>query len=116
MILFILVKAKANRRYVVGFKEVKKYLVVKKLKLLIISTDMEQNLEVDNQVEEITSLAKQTKTFHVFGIKRRHLGYLLLKKVPISCVGIFSYDGTNENVNNLMNQVEKERKKYNLMK
>lgn len=77
---------------------------------------MEQNQEVDNQVQEITNLAKQTKTFHVFGTKRRHLGYLLLKKVPISCVGIFSYDGTIENVNNLMKLVEIERNKYCLLK
>ena len=35
------VKAKARRRYVVGLREVKKFLVVKKVRLVVIAPDLE---------------------------------------------------------------------------
>lgn len=105
-------KAKANKRYVVGFKEVKKFLIVKRLKLLIIAPDLERNDEVDQLVEETKSLADQYNIPYVFSIKRRHIGYLLLKKVPVSLVGIFDYQGTTDNVNELLKYVQTERKNY----
>lgn len=107
------VKAKANKRYVVGFKEVKKFLIVKRLKLLIIAPDLERNEEVDRLVEETKSLADQNNIPYVFSIKRRHIGYLLLKKVPVSLVGIFDYQGTTDNVNELLKHVQTERNNYN---
>lgn len=106
------IKAKANRRYVVGFKEVKKFLVIEKLKLIFIAPDLEKNQEVDKLVDEIKSLAIQQKSFYTFSIPRRKLGYLLLKKVPVSIVGIFDYQGTTENVNELLKLVEIERLDY----
>lgn len=57
-------------------------------------------------------LANNHKTPYVFGIKRRKLGYLLLKKVPVSIVGIFDYQGTTENVNILLNHVTQEKLAY----
>lgn len=106
------IKAKANRRYVVGFKEVKKFLVVEKLKLIFIAPDLERNVEVDKLVDEIKSLAIQHKSFYLFALPRRKLGYLLLKKVPVSIIGIFDYQGTTENVTELMKLVEIERLNY----
>ena len=108
----ILVKAKANKRYVVGFKEVKKFLIVKRLKLIVIAPDLERNPEVDVLVEEIKSFADQHHIPYVFSIKRRHIGYLLLKKVPVSLVGVFDYQGTTENVNELLKHVNQERINY----
>lgn len=105
-------KAKANKRYVVGFKEVKKFLIVKRLKLIVIAPDLERNPEVDVLVEEIKSFADQHNIPYVFSIKRRHIGYLLLKKVPVSLVGIFDYQGTTENVNELLKHVHQERINY----
>ena len=35
------VKAKARRRYIVGLREVKKFLVVKKVRLVVIAPDLE---------------------------------------------------------------------------
>lgn len=105
-------KANANKRYVVGFKEVKKFLVVKRLKLVIIAPDLERNNEIDTLVEETKSLADQHNIPYVFSIKRRAIGYLLLKKVHVSLVGIFDYQGTSENVNNLLNLVAQEKINY----
>lgn len=103
------IKAKANKRYVVGFKEVKKFLVVEKLKLIFIAPDLEKNIEVDRLVDDIKMLATQQKSFYLFSIPRRKLGYILLKKVAVSIVGIFEYQGTTENVIELMKLVESER-------
>ena len=96
----------------VGFKEVKKFLIVKRLKLVIIAPDLEKSSEVDKVVEEIKSLCDQHHIPYVFSIKRRHIGYLLLKKVPVSCVGIFDYQGTNENVSELLKNVQLEKLNY----
>jgi len=106
------VKAKANKRYVVGFKEAKKFLIVKRLKLVVIAPDLEPNAEVDALVEEIKLLADERNIPYVFGIKRREIGYLLLKKVPVSLVGIFDYQGTTENVNELLNYLQQEKINY----
>lgn len=107
------IKAKANRRYVLGFKEVKKFLVVgNQLKLIIIAPDLEKNVEVDSLVEEIKELAIQHKSFYLFALPRRKIGYLLLKKVPVSILGIFDYQGTTENVTKLVKLVEIERLNY----
>lgn len=105
-------KAKANKRYVVGFKEVKKFLIVKRLKLVIIAPDLERNTEVEALVDEVKALADQHKIPYVFSIKRRHIGYLLLKKVPVSLVGIFDYQGTDENANRLLKLVKDQKILY----
>lgn len=95
-----------------GFKEVKKFLIVKRLKLVVIAPDLEKNTEIEKNVSEIKALADQNNIPYVFSIKRRHIGYLMLKKVPVSLVGIFDYQGTNENVINLLKLVEHERENY----
>lgn len=95
-----------------GFKEVKKFLIVKRLKLVVIAPDLERNSEIDALIEEIKSLADEHNIPYVFSIKRRKIGYLLLKKVPVSLVGIFDYQGTTENVNELLNYVQHEKISY----
>lgn len=112
MTLFLLVRARAKRRYVVGLKEVKKFLAVKRLKLIFIAPDLEKSVEIDDMIAEIKGVADQHSIPYVFGVKRRHLGYLLLKKVPISIVGIFDYQGVNENVTDLLMHVEQEKINY----
>lgn len=80
---------------------------------MIIAPDMERSTEIDNLVEEVKSLADQHKIPYVFSLKRRHIGYLLLKKVPVSVVGIFDYQGTTENVTQLLKLVQQEKINYN---
>lgn len=96
----------------VGFKEVKKFLIVKRLKLVIIAPDLERNAKVDELVDEIKALVDQHKIPCVFSIKRRHIGYLLLKKVSVSVVGIFDYQGTDETVKQLLKLVKEQKTLY----
>lgn len=79
---------------------------------MIIAPDLEKNSEIEKLVDETKSLADQLKIPYLFSIKRRHIGYLLLKKVPVSLVGIFDYQGTSENVNELLKFVQQEKINY----
>lgn len=90
----------------------KKFLVVKRLKLVIIAPDLERNSEIEALIDEIKALTKQNSIPYLFSVKRRHIGYLLLKKVPVSVVGIFDYQGTTENVTELLKHVQQERISY----
>lgn len=78
----------------------------------MIAPDLERNNEVDQLIEEIKSIADENNIPYVFSLKRRHIGYLLLKKVPVSLVGIFDYQGTTENVNELLKHVKQEAINY----
>lgn len=90
----------------------KKFVLVKRIKLIFIAPDIERNAEIDKLIDEIKSFAEQFDIPVVYAIKRRHIGYLLLKKVPVSLVGIFDYQGTSDSVNELLKHVEQEKINY----
>lgn len=109
------VKGRSRKRYVVGFKEVKKNLDSNKLKLLIIAPDLEPSPGdggIDEMVQSLISQAQNISVPYVFAIPRRKIGYVLMKKVPVSCVGILSYEGCDEIVKNVLRMVEEERIKF----
>ncbi|KAJ7394141.1 Selenocysteine insertion sequence-binding protein 2 [Desmophyllum pertusum] len=85
------VKAKAKRRFVLGLREVSKHLKLRKLKCVIISSN----------VERIKSAGGLDDTLDV-----------LLKKVPVSIVGIFNYDGAQEQFKTLIELTQKTRQAY----
>ncbi len=94
------VKAKARRRYVVGLREVKKFLVVKKVSLLVLAPDLERSEAkggLDDVVEELRSLAEASGAGVVFALGRRRLGRACLRKVPVSCVGVMNHQGSEVN-------------------
>lgn len=105
-------RAKSHRRYVVGFKEVRKFLVVGRLRLVIIAPDLEKNAEVDNIVNDLKLIADEKSIPYLFSIKRRKIGYILLKKVPVSCIGVFDYQGVHEKVQDLLKLVDAEKINY----
>jgi len=94
------VKAKARRRYVVGLREVAKFLKVKKVCCVILAPDIERVATeggLDDAVTKLVNDAKDQEISTVFGLNRRKLGKLCLKKVPVSCIGIMNYQGSDEN-------------------
>lgn len=107
------IKARANRRYVVGFKEVQRSLEVNKVKLLLIATDLEPNPGdggLDETVEGLKTVCREKSVQYCFPLLRRKIGYLLFKKAPISCVGVLDYDGAEEHVTALMQIVTRGRR------
>eukprot|EP00090_Calanus_glacialis_P015003 TRINITY_DN23891_c0_g1_i1.p1 TRINITY_DN23891_c0_g1~~TRINITY_DN23891_c0_g1_i1.p1 ORF type:complete len:1004 (-),score=355.52 TRINITY_DN23891_c0_g1_i1:281-3292(-) len=94
------VKAKARRRYVVGLREVAKFLKVKKVCCVILAPDIERVATeggLDDAVTKLVNDAKGQEISTLFGLNRRKLGKLCLKKVPVSCIGIMNYQGSDEN-------------------
>lgn len=47
-----------------------------------------------------------------FSLKRRQLAYCLYKKVPVSCVGVLSYDGAQDIFHSLTKSLEEEKANY----
>lgn len=90
-------------------------LEAKKVKFLLIAPDLEPNNGpggIDEQIETMKTLATQQKIPCVFALKRRLIGFILLKKVPIACVGILSYEGADSEVKDLMKLVDQEKINY----
>ena len=48
---------------------------------------------LDDTLKSIITLCQENQVPVVFALKRQLLGKVLLKKVPVSIVGIFNYDG-----------------------
>jgi len=99
------IKAKARRRYVVGLREVAKFLKVKKVSCVILAPDIER-VETEGGLDDtVTKLIKDSEVQEVntvFGLNRRKLGKLCLKKVPVSCIGIMNYQGSDENYKQIL--------------
>ncbi|XP_045689834.1 selenocysteine insertion sequence-binding protein 2 isoform X3 [Phyllostomus hastatus] len=93
------VKAKTKRRLVLGLREVLKHLKLRKLKCVIISPNCEKIQSkggLDDTLHTIINYACEQNIPFVFALNRKALGRSLNKAVPVSIVGIFSYDGAQE--------------------
>ncbi|XP_058823577.1 selenocysteine insertion sequence-binding protein 2 [Topomyia yanbarensis] len=106
------IKAVSNKRYCVGFNEILKYMETRKVKLVLIAPDLEPNDSIDQLVERVKSICRQGRVPYVFGVKRRKLGFYLMKKVPVSCLGVLSYSGADETVKRMLEIVDQERVNY----
>ncbi|KAF5301004.1 hypothetical protein FQR65_LT08987 [Abscondita terminalis] len=98
-------KGKYKRRYVVGFHQTKKYLNINKAKFIIIATDLKlvkENDALTCAVREIIELCKKNEVLYLFALKRRKIGNLTLKHIPVSCVAILNYEGAEEQLNNMI--------------
>lgn len=94
------VKAKAKKRYVVGLREIKKFLQVKKITLLLLAPDVETvKLKggLDDTIEELIRLAQENEIPYAFTMNRWKLGKSCLRKVPISGIGVLNHQGSDEN-------------------
>uniref|UniRef100_A0A8C8XF81 SECIS binding protein 2 n=1 Tax=Panthera leo TaxID=9689 RepID=A0A8C8XF81_PANLE len=93
------VKAKTKRRLVLGLREVLKHLKLRKLKCIIISPNCEKIQSkggLDDTLHTIIGYACEQNIPFVFALNRKALGRSLNKAVPVSVVGIFSYDGAQD--------------------
>ena len=82
------IKAKARRRYVVGLREIKKFMTVKKITMLLLAPDVEQMQSkggLDDIISELIKLAKENEvskyiyTRTLFRNKRIMLDVMLQK-------------------------------------
>lgn len=108
-------KAFAKRRYLCGFKESKKFLLVDKVKLIIIATNLqlESDLPSGRVLREIKSQAEENKIPLVFAGRGNQIGYWTLKRRRISIVSILNYEGAEELFQEVIKNWEKCKMIYN---
>uniref|UniRef100_A0A8B9GI84 SECIS binding protein 2 n=1 Tax=Amazona collaria TaxID=241587 RepID=A0A8B9GI84_9PSIT len=109
------VKARIKRRLVMGLREVLKHLKLKKLKCVIISPNCEKIQSkggLDETLHNIIDCACEQNIPFVFALNRKALGRCLNKAVPVSVVGIFSYDGAQDHFHRMVQLTKEARKAY----
>ncbi|XP_074021759.1 selenocysteine insertion sequence-binding protein 2 isoform X2 [Numenius arquata] len=109
------VKAKIKRRLVMGLREVLKHLKLKKLKCVIISPNCEKIKSkggLDETLHNIIDCACEQNIPFVFALNRKTLGRCVNKAVPVSVVGIFSYDGAQDHFHRMVQLTTEARKAY----
>ncbi|XP_015774669.1 PREDICTED: selenocysteine insertion sequence-binding protein 2-like [Acropora digitifera] len=112
---FLYNKAKQKRRLVLGLREVTKHLKLRKLKCVIISSNVERIRSeggLDETLSSIIALCQENQVHLVFALKRQRLGKVLLKKVPVSIVGIFNYNGADDHYNKLIELTQRTKQAY----
>ncbi|XP_072137768.1 selenocysteine insertion sequence-binding protein 2 isoform X2 [Mobula birostris] len=112
------IKAKKKRRIVMGLREVLKHLKLKRLKCVIISPNCERIQSkggLDEALHTIIEVAREQEIPFVFALSRRALGRCVNKAVPVSVVGIFSYDGAENQFHQMVELTEEARKAYQEM-
>ncbi|XP_008047483.1 selenocysteine insertion sequence-binding protein 2 [Carlito syrichta] len=112
------VKAKTKRRLVLGLREVLKHLKLKKLKCVIISPNCEKIQSkggLDDTLHTIIDCACEQNIPFVFALNRKALGRSLNKAVPVSVVGIFSYDGAQDQFHRMVELTTAARQAYTAM-
>ncbi|KAM6160171.1 selenocysteine insertion sequence-binding protein 2 [Erethizon dorsatum] len=112
------VKAKTKRRLVLGLREVLKHLKLKKLKCIIISPNCEKIQSkggLDDTLHTIIDYACAQNIPFVFALNRKALGRSLNKTVPVSVVGIFSYDGAQDQFHKMVELTMAARQAYKTM-
>ncbi|KFP30414.1 Selenocysteine insertion sequence-binding protein 2, partial [Colius striatus] len=109
------VKAKIKRRLVMGLREVLKHLKLRKLKCVIISPNCEKIQSkggLDETLHNIIDCACEQNIPFVFALNRKALGHCVNKAVPVSVVGIFSYDGAQDHFHRMVQLTTEARKAY----
>lgn len=112
------VKAKTKRRLVLGLREVLKHLKLRKLKCIIISPNCEKIQAkggLDDTLHTIIDYACEQNIPFVFALNRKALGRSLNKAVPVSVVGIFSYDGAQDQFHKMIELTMAAREAYKTM-
>ncbi|GAB0093047.1 hypothetical protein DMENIID0001_080990 [Sergentomyia squamirostris] len=110
------IKARAKRRYVVGFKEANRMLDINKVKLLIVATDLERSPGeggLDESVYALRKRVREEKIPYVFALTRRRIGNILQKSPTVSVVAVLDYSGAKEKVDELLVLVDQKRAMYN---
>lgn len=109
------VKARIKRRLVYGIKEVTKHLKLKKVKCVILAPDSENIKSKGGLNDAVSEIVRVSAEYHipcVFALRRKTLGKACLKPVPVACVGIFNYDGSEANLKKLIELQAESKKAY----
>ncbi|XP_038598485.1 selenocysteine insertion sequence-binding protein 2-like [Tachyglossus aculeatus] len=108
-------RPRPKRRLVLGLREVRKHLRLRRLAAVLLSPDCEAVRAtggLDELLGEVVGAAGQQGVPLVFALSRRALGRCLNKPVPVSGVGVFSYDGAQDHFHRMLELSEAARRGY----
>lgn len=106
-----------RKRFVAGLREVTKQVERNRIKIIFFAPDIQRCPEtggLDEAVQQILELARQSNIPIVYALSRLKIGRVLKKHVPVSCCGIFNYQGTEEIWQNLSEKIAAAREEYQL--
>ena len=86
------IKAKARRRYVVGLGEIKKFMTVKKITMLLLAPDVEQMQSkggLDDIISELIKLAKENEVSITLFRNKRIMLDVMLQKITIFLMNLY---------------------------
>ncbi|XP_065156693.1 selenocysteine insertion sequence-binding protein 2 [Atheta coriaria] len=107
-------KVAIKKRYIVGLHQLKKYIILKKIHLFVIATDVKLRYEdpLHLLIRDLTSLATENGICSVFALKRRQIGRITLKHLPVTCFGVLNIDGLNDEFKILVEEIAKCKKDF----
>ncbi|XP_060927432.1 selenocysteine insertion sequence-binding protein 2-like [Limanda limanda] len=111
-------KARMKRRLVMGLREVLKHLKLGKVKCVVISPNCERIQSkggLDEALHNIIDTCREQGVPFVFGLSRKALGRCVNKAVPVSLVGIFNYDGAQDQYHQMIELSSEARTAYEVM-
>lgn len=112
-----LFSARMKKRLVAGLREVTKQVERNRVKIIFLAPDIQRCPEtggLDEAVKRLLDTARRMDLPIVYALSRRKIGRVLLKKVPVSCVGILNYQATEETWKQLTEAVNVAREEYQL--
>ncbi|XP_022908180.2 selenocysteine insertion sequence-binding protein 2-like [Onthophagus taurus] len=98
-------KIKFKKRYICGFHELKKKLIVGKIKFFIFAINIRTYAPIYSLICDISSFAKENSIQFVFALKRSKLGSLCHINRPVSCLGVLNHDGAEEEFKNVIENI-----------
>ena len=106
-----------KKRLVAGLREVTKQVERNRIKIIMLSPDIQRCPEtggLDEAVKNLLDAARKNDLPIVYALSRRKMGRVLRKKVPVSCCGIFNYQATEETWKKLLLAVTAAREEYQI--
>ncbi len=99
-----------RRRIVFGLKETKRGLRLGYVKMVVIAHDIDTCGApggLDDKVAEIIKLCEEHDIPVVYGLDKRKIGRTLKKSIKVSVVGIYHFDGAEEEMKSILRIVSK---------
>eukprot|EP00039_Didymoeca_costata_P000461 m.45627 g.45627 ORF g.45627 m.45627 type:complete len:478 (-) comp10275_c0_seq2:720-2153(-) len=108
-------RAKINRRYVMGLREVTKHLKLNKIKCVLMAPDVEKIKSdggLDDAIKLILDTCAEKDIVVIFALSRRQIGRALKRPVAVSVVGILNYQGAQDIFKDILVVAEQGREDF----
>ncbi|KRY69433.1 Selenocysteine insertion sequence-binding protein 2-like, partial [Trichinella pseudospiralis] len=103
-----------KRRVVLGLREVEAHIRRDKIKMVIFAMDLEDYFTFPDgtyqYVSNVIAKCRQACIPYVFGLNRKHLAKICMKRATVAVVGILDHQGATQQFNELKEMIAELRK------